>query len=301
MSPADKSLDSLRREIDSIDEAMHDLLMRRAQLAGRIRQAKGPGDAPIYRPGREASILRRLIARHTGPLPPAVVVRVWREIISGLSVLQGPISVAVFAPTADMPCLVYARDHFGVLTPMRTFAKVGPLIAAIRDGAHPVGLLPLGDEAPTEPWWRHLGGPGPHSLQILARLPFLHDANDGVAVVVGRQPFEPTGEDRGFLLVETDREISRTALKSLTEQAGVRALGLRGEAHEQDGRAGRHWLYLVETERYIRPDDIALAEIVARAGAGHVQVRPVGGYAIPPATATPAAQPALAAASSRRK
>src|SRR5262245_56213674 len=101
MPPADKSLDSLRREIDSIDEAMHDLLMRRALLGNRIRQAKGSGgEAPIYRPGREAAILRRLIARHSGPLPAAVVVRVWREIIAALTALQGPLSVAVFAPGA---------------------------------------------------------------------------------------------------------------------------------------------------------------------------------------------------------
>jgi chorismate mutase-like protein len=298
MLPADKSLDSLRREIDSIDEAMHDLLMRRAQLGNRIRQAKGPGDVPIYRPGREATILRRLIGRHSGPLPASVVVRVWREIIAALTGLQGPLSAAVFAPNAQSRNFEVARDHFGTVTPLQPFAKAGPLIAAVRDGKATVGILPLGGDAPVEPWWRHLGGPSARPLQILARLPFLHEVSEAFSVVVGRQPFEPTGDDRGFLLVETDREMSRTAIKTLTEQAGVHAVGLRGEAHEEDGRAGRRWLYLIETERYVGPDDIALAEIVARAGAGHVQVRPVGGYAIPPATVQSAAP---AAVSSSRK
>lgn len=281
MPPADMSLDSLRREIDAIDDAMHDLLMTRAQLADRIREAKGGGGAPIYRPAREAAILRRLLARHRGPLAPAVIVRVWREIISGLSLLQGPLSAAVYAPPGGTGCLELARDHFGVVTPVRTFAKLGGLIAAVHDGAAAVGVLPLGDDAPAEAWWRHLGT-GERPLHILARLPFLHDAATPGAVVVGRQPFEPTGEDRGFLLIDSDRELSRTAVKALVEESGLQLLAVRGAAQEQDGRAGPRHLYHVETDRYAGPDDAALDAMMRRAGAGHMQVRSLGGYAVPP-------------------
>ena len=289
MSPADKSLDSLRREIDSIDDAMHDLLLRRVEVVGRIRQVKRTSQTPIYGPGREASIMRRLIGRHSGPLPPAVVVRVWREIISALSLLQGPLSVAVYSGPSQTKIREIARDHFGTLTPLHSFAKVGPLMAAVRDGAATLAVLPLGDEAPSEPWWRHLGETGPQSLQILARLPFLHTAQDAPVVVVGRQPFQPTGEDRGFLAIESDREISRAGLRGLAEQAGVGTLAVHGEAQDQVGRGGRRWLYFVETERYIGSDDIALAEIVARAGAGHIHARTLGGYAIAPTLAASAA------------
>ena len=37
----------------------------------------------MLRPGREALILRRLVARHRGPFSRAVLVRLWRELISG--------------------------------------------------------------------------------------------------------------------------------------------------------------------------------------------------------------------------
>ncbi|MBV1933625.1 MAG: chorismate mutase, partial [Parvibaculaceae bacterium] len=36
----EKTLDEVRREIDSIDDAMHDLLMRRADLAAEVAAAK---------------------------------------------------------------------------------------------------------------------------------------------------------------------------------------------------------------------------------------------------------------------
>lgn len=65
--PSDsRSLTELRREIDAIDEATHDLLMRRAGIVERVRTAKGGLDTGnAWRPAREAEILRRLADRHS--------------------------------------------------------------------------------------------------------------------------------------------------------------------------------------------------------------------------------------------
>src|SRR3546814_7390778 len=68
MSDNTPSLDDLRRQIDYIDDAIHDLLMRRPDLGRQIGRATGQGGVFI-RPGREARVLRRLVARHTGPFP----------------------------------------------------------------------------------------------------------------------------------------------------------------------------------------------------------------------------------------
>ena len=75
-------LASLRAEIDSIDDAVHDLLMRRAALSARMAASRVKNDSFPYRPGREAGILRRLLARHHPPLPAGTMVRIWREIIA---------------------------------------------------------------------------------------------------------------------------------------------------------------------------------------------------------------------------
>jgi chorismate mutase-like protein len=113
MTDETPSLDALRREIDEIDIAVHDLLMRRTSLGEKIGEVKGEGTAFI-RPGREAQILRRLIARHSGPFPKVVVVRVWREIISALAALQGSFAVAVYVPAgAGEGLRALARAHYG--------------------------------------------------------------------------------------------------------------------------------------------------------------------------------------------
>ena len=51
------------------------------------------------RPSREARLLAPSDRQaQDGPLPKAVVVRLWREIIAGVLRLQGPFSLAVYAP-----------------------------------------------------------------------------------------------------------------------------------------------------------------------------------------------------------
>src|SRR3546814_11677568 len=62
MSSSRTALDDLRRQVDEIDDAIHDLLMRRAKLGESIGLVKGDGRATL-RPEREAQILRRLASR----------------------------------------------------------------------------------------------------------------------------------------------------------------------------------------------------------------------------------------------
>ena len=93
-------LEQLRRAIDAIDDQLHDLLMKRTELAGQITAAKraavpGVDGAGFMRPGREAQVIRRLAARHHGPFPKLAMVQLWREIMSAFVGLQTPFTVAV--------------------------------------------------------------------------------------------------------------------------------------------------------------------------------------------------------------
>src|SRR3978361_2219874 len=73
-------LPALRAELDRIDNTIHDLLMRRAEVVEHVARSGKPA---ALRPGREASILRRLVGRHQGALPAVSVTRIWRELLAG--------------------------------------------------------------------------------------------------------------------------------------------------------------------------------------------------------------------------
>ena len=70
MTEQPKSLDDLPAEIDRLDETMHSLLIERGAITDALIRVKRTGETgAAFRPGREADMMRRLVARHSGRLP----------------------------------------------------------------------------------------------------------------------------------------------------------------------------------------------------------------------------------------
>ena len=67
----DEPLLDLRRAIDEIDRRLVALLSERARLAQRVGELKHAAEAPVYRPEREAEVLRNVAAANPGPLSGA--------------------------------------------------------------------------------------------------------------------------------------------------------------------------------------------------------------------------------------
>ncbi len=275
MTSPDKSLEDLRREIDALDDQIHDALMARAQIADAVRTAKG-GTASIFRPGREAAVLRRLVDRHHGHLPALVIVRIWREIMTGLSRLQGPFTVAVTAGAAGGAAVELARDHFGTLTAILSAASTAQALSALAENRAQIALVPIAEDVPDESWWRSFGaGPVPQ-LNVLARVPFTADLRTGAALLIGRQSFDVSGQDHGFIVVETLVEVSQARLRTGLEKAGLRVLGF--PAAIDDPGAGS--LQLAELVEYVASGDARLAQAEQIIGEG-TRLRSIGGYATP--------------------
>jgi chorismate mutase len=277
MPAAKTSLDDLRREIDRVDDAIHDLLMRRTEIVKELRVVKGGGGAPI-RPGREAQVLRRLIARHRGPFPKPVIARMWRDIIAALTELQGPLAVAVHAPEGGPDLRRRARDHYGTLTPITSYESELGVLRAVTDGRATIGVLPLPQSDDDDPWWRSLASDKRETPRIIARLPFVSmepSPGDGVeGLAVAMAPHEESGLDRSFLVVETAEQVSRDALTHLLTTAGIRVLDIK---HWEDQPEQR--LHLIEVEDFLAAGDKRLAEL-ERDGE-ELKSWVVGGYAVP--------------------
>ena len=99
--PAPPSLDVLRKEIDSIDEQVHRLLMARGDIIDRLIQVKHTQEVgSAFRPAREADMMRRLVQRHRGILPIDTIESIWRVIIStftyaGVETTTGPLGQGI--------------------------------------------------------------------------------------------------------------------------------------------------------------------------------------------------------------
>jgi len=108
---SEKGIRGLRGQIDAIDAELLGLLDRRAALARKVGEAKG--GRGVYRPEREAQILRRAAAaRGRDGLPAAAAAAVFREIISACRALEQEIRVAYLGPPGTFSEQA-VRQHFG--------------------------------------------------------------------------------------------------------------------------------------------------------------------------------------------
>jgi chorismate mutase/prephenate dehydratase len=207
-------LSALRARLDELDDKIHDLLMDRARVVENVARS---GKAAAFRPGREAAILRRLLARHTGKLPARTLVRMWREMLAGTTAMQTAVCIAAFDPSPDGAVTSVAREHFGFLTPVVSHASPDAALTAVRKGAATVAVLPF--PAEESGWWLALTAHAPR-LHILARLPFWTARPDHVAgadtLVVGTTAPDASGADRCFI---ASADAARLADAGLTVHA----------------------------------------------------------------------------------
>ncbi|MDX1914213.1 MAG: prephenate dehydratase [Methylophilus sp.] len=89
-------LKQYRNQIDAIDEQMLKLVNERAKLARQIGSLKE--DGVIYRPEREAQILRRLQEQNAGPLSKEAVSHIFRAVMSNCRALEKELSIAFLGP-----------------------------------------------------------------------------------------------------------------------------------------------------------------------------------------------------------
>ncbi len=232
---ASEALTTLRQQIDALDDRLHDMLMERAAIIERVKREGGKTGA-LIRPGREAAILRRLLGRHHGALPPHAILRIWRELFSAALMIEGDFTIAVAdGAHLDMPAL--AREHFGPLTPLRRHAAPAQALADLEQGLAQVAVLPLptaADDAAASWWISLMQDVAPERaaprLSIIAKLPFWANRAAGTpqvsAYAVAATDVDASGADRSLIGLQTGAEISMGRISELLECAGftMRAL-----------------------------------------------------------------------------
>lgn len=282
--PKAGDVETLRNTIDAIDLKLHDLIMERAEAVEGIAAVKRgalpiPPFAAAFRPAREAQILRRLAARHHGGLPVAVIVRLWREIISAKLMLQSPFAVTVFGGEDPFGIWDLARAHFGQSP---AIALVNSALQVLQDCAQDpprIGVLPWPAAEAREAqaaWWTQIGRPD--APRVVACLPFLASAGRPAALAVSSIPFDPSGDDLTFALVEVAPGVSRARLTTLLKQAELAA---RIIAAQNEGAQKSPTLFLILIEGYVIAADPRLSDATQRAQGAIQGIALAGGFARP--------------------
>ena len=289
-SPPD--LEQLRRRIDEIDDRLQDLLIERMKIVESVAEAKrSNGGAAAHQPAREAEILRRLVGR-SREFPPAMLVRMWRELLSATVRRQGALTVAVYAPPEAPGYWDLARDHYGSHSPMLACRSAAQVIRSVTDNPAAIGVLPMPQEGDPDPWWRHLLSSNDDAPHVIARLPFGARGNarsDGAeALAIGRGPEQETGQDRTLIITENSPDISRRRMISVFSDVGLACRFVASCEHAEGINT------LLELDGFVSRSDPRLDSFRSQLGPALYQVLRFGGYAVPLSAAElgmPAASP----------
>ena len=139
MADEQQELGKLRESIDRIDGEVLHLLSERAKLAQRVGEIK---HGNIYRPEREAQVLRRIAATNPGPLPEAAVRTIFREVMSACLALEQPLKIAYFGPAGTFTESA-AKKHFGSAPTFTPFLTIDDVFRAVESGQVDYGVVPI--------------------------------------------------------------------------------------------------------------------------------------------------------------
>ena len=148
---AESELQVHRERIDEIDEQILELMNRRIEIAQRIGAIKLSGassgkgsreQAVVYRPEREAQVLKRLRKLNRGRLDNAALDALFREIMSITRGVEMGLSAAILGPLGTYTESA-ARQHFGNAIGIVPYATIDEIFRAAETGQTDFAVAPV--------------------------------------------------------------------------------------------------------------------------------------------------------------
>ncbi len=136
------SLKGLRSQIDKLDLQILKLVNERASLAAEIGKVKNEFSTEVFSPAREEEVLQNMLEASKGPLDPATIRAIFREIMSGSRALQKVLKVAYLGPEYSFSHLA-ALERFGQAIDFIRVGSISAVFEEVNRGHADFGVVPL--------------------------------------------------------------------------------------------------------------------------------------------------------------
>jgi len=129
-----------RAEIDALDEKIVALINERASHAVAIGALKANGE--VYRPEREAQVLRRVTGAGLGPLSGEALGRIFVEIMSACRSLEQPLAIAYLGPAGTFTEMALTQQ-FGTSVRAQPCASIDEVFKSAENGSARYAVVPV--------------------------------------------------------------------------------------------------------------------------------------------------------------
>ncbi|MBD3798022.1 MAG: chorismate mutase [Campylobacterales bacterium] len=138
-------LESLRAQIDQIDDELLELINKRMEVVHLVGELKNSSKSPIYRPEREQSILTRLKEKNAnmhGRLNDKSIDALFLELFAVARNLELPEAVAYLGPEASFTHQA-AEVKFGATSTYFPIASIEGVFREVQKGTAKFGVIPI--------------------------------------------------------------------------------------------------------------------------------------------------------------
>ena len=280
------TLEEIRRQIESLDDKIHDLLMKRVEVMARMNDLTRKAGEETVQPDQDIGFVRRLLARHMGALPRESVTRIWREICAAALLTQTARKVAVTVPDGANGLIAWdlAKDYFGSALPMQKVANPLAALSLVKEKDVAFAVMPWPENDSPQAWWRFmLEEVGERPMRIVARLPLGEYKSDNgtplhKSLAVARVPYKATENDRSFIVLQLEHRVSRARIVDKAKALGMTPISL----HSSQSNHPDYNDHLLEVSGYVGENDGKLAQLLSLLESDNGRAVFAGGYPVPP-------------------
>ncbi len=136
------TLESLRNDIDSLDNHLLTLLNQRMELVKKVGEFKRTTNTVIYRPEREKQILDRLNSQNVGLLNRSAIEAIFLEIFAVSRNLELPERVAFLGPEGSFTHQA-AESRFGAMSAYVALPTIRSVFESVETGRVRFGVIPI--------------------------------------------------------------------------------------------------------------------------------------------------------------
>ena len=186
-------IDKLRKQIDKIDFQILDLLKKRSKIAENIGKEKKSNN--LFRPERQASILRNILKKNGNNLNTSYILSFWRSIFLSQIDVQGGIKLLLSNNIANA-YIKTIYDYFSHDIKIITMNNTSKALEKVYNGKNILTLLPYPSYNKGAQWWTNKRL---EKLYGIAALPFFLRKKKSPSLIIVSK-YKPIIEKNSYFL-----------------------------------------------------------------------------------------------------
>ena len=229
-------INKLRKQIDKIDLQILELLKKRSKIAINIGKEKKSNN--LFRPERQASILKKILKKNKNNIRTSHILSFWRSIFLSQIDIQGGIKL-VISNTVSKSSIKTVYDYFSHDIEIITISNISKALEKVYKEKNILMILPYPSDNKDAKWWvnKRLD-----SLYAIVALPFFLEKRKSPSLLI-LSKYKPTIEKDSYLLY-----ISKHLIKDKNIIL--------------ETKSGKHYLY--KSNNKIKNEDLRLFGILPK-------------------------------------